>query len=1852
MMHLDKNSYLFDPSLEKSSCGVGFLTRKDGKQTHELLLKGHEALCAVPHRGGMSSEGVGDGAGVSIDLSIRFFNDLVDKSLEIGEFGVGNFFLPNDPKQHKRAVDLVTSKIEEFGFHTLLKRDLPIDKNAINPRAIKFQLPICQWIFEGDKSFRGIDFERRIYECLLAIEAVAYTDNHLRGLYPLSLSSKLQVLKGRLNSWEIVPYFRDLSDHNQMIHTMYFHTRFSTNTDPHPIMAQPFRLVAHNGELNTDKKNRLSEAAIAKARNRAIIRPQGQSDSCRLDQTLNARVFGDGVDLVTAVVAMMPPAWENDERLSLPVRSMFEYFSLFEEKNDGPAALIFGNGDIIGARLDRLGLRPLRTIETTDYLAVMSEAGQIHFPSDEVLRRGRVEAGGMIFYSHSEGRIYDASEALQILAEKRDYIALLEESKINIEDLPTAPTDPKKQVKNYEGDLSIPARYVAYTHNQESFKFLMDPMLQNGIEKVSAMGYGNAINALSDNEGGVAKYFSQRFAQVTNPPLDSLREADGMTLRVNLGEKPHFGKSRSKQITIQSPVLRMSEVLKIKAQKEVPWEVFELLYLPDFSNSEANEKSLIRAIDDLAKKVVGFAQERGGIAIITDRNISSKYAALPITLAVSAINQKLIEEGVRFKVSLLIESGQISSAHHIACALGFGASAVYPLAVRLRAEELYGENEATAAYLRFKKAAEKALMKTMGKVGLCTVESYSGGEFFEPNFLDTSDPVFKKYFPNMVSPVGGVRYETLAKSTADWHQRAQSVTEEKDIPILGLFKERSEGAGHSYGSMAVRGFVDMTEEEISFSTAKLNGNEKNKAAVVDTISNTEIEGAMNDSFSEEHENALRLMTLRQLDDAFGLDEKSYSNTNFEKLTVEQIDKFRITAAYRNFVRMMAGERKLRPSALRDVLDFPADFSVLTRTEDLQQALAKYDQFGNHEFHIRGLKCQQLKHGEFKISFIGVNANTDERLQSLGEALVNIFGNQEIKYDLLPEALIVCASDSAVNFLAGIRSAPTSIDLRKVQPASEITPRLASGAMSHGALVAAAHEAVAHGTNMVGAMSNSGEGGEHISRYSTIRASRIKQFASGRFGVWAGYLADPNLEEIEIKIGQGAKPGEGGQLPGPKVTLEIAAARGGTPNVELISPPPHHDTYSIEDLGQLIHDAKAARVRVIVKLVSSEGIGTIAVGVAKAGADIINIAGNTGGTGAASVTSLKYTGRAAEIGLAEVHQALCLNGIRQKVRLRCSGAMQTGADVVKASLLGADSFEFGTTSLMMLKCVMAKNCNVKCPAGLTTNAEVFDGDPRSLAQYLLNLAHEVRELLAVLGMRSLDEARGRSDLLHLINHSSSVGQLDLRKMLIKAEEFLVKDPVYLEKDFRIDDYLLSQTKLWLASKESESIEIPIEKSLTNRNKTVGGQLAIDIERILNHEIKELPISAMQRKDGRRYLKPRSVKVITHGSAGQSFGAFCNDGMVLQHTGTCNDGVGKGACGGEIIVRSPVKHVSLENENVLIGNFALFGATGGRTFIQGQAGDRFAVRNSGATAVVEGVGSFCCEYMTNGAVLNLGCFSEGFGNGMSGGFAYQYDPSGKFPDMISQDSVFTGTFDDGSEQAAIHESSVKLLLKWHYEATGSVKARVLLNEWHLTYRDMYWVMPKALLQFQDAESIFAARSKKDLVGELAAAMAIDQIKRLKNAYRSGEAIFSGVSPGYGETDTSEMFKLICGYTVLEMAQKIVAEDSRSSSAEKDELVRNLILREDHRLMVALAKHSRQALEGYNDSELGTLLANKRVQDFKYAIKMRVSSHLDKLGTDAWINYQDEKNSDILKKMLSFDELFAQAALPDVLNRNVSV
>ncbi len=1807
---------LYDEDLSQDSCGVGFITHKKSKQSHDLLIKSHEALCTIPHRGGMSAEGIGDGAGVNIDLSIKFFRKVTGlNSLKLGQFGVANFFFPEDHvKYDEAATELVENHLKDFDLPVIAWRNVPIDNSVINKASVKAQLPIKQLIFGRPNALKDAtddEFEKHIQVALLTIEAEGFTRHELEGFYPLSMSSRTQVYKGRLNSFEVIPYFTDLYDADHEISTLFFHTRFSTNTAPATMMAQPFRYMAHNGELNTDKKNRLSENAIARQNNKEVIFPNGQSDSGRLDQTLTRRINEDDLDIVTAILAMMPPAWENDTSLSDDVRAMLEYFSLYEEKNDGPAAIIFNDGIRVGARLDRLGLRPLRSVETKEYLAVMSEAGQIDFPAKDILRRGRIEAGGMLYFDHGTGEAYNSHQVMERLAKEKDYKALLNKNAVHIADFDKV----ELSELNNEHALNIDQRHTAYSLNQESFRFLLDPILSNGMEKVSAMGYGITPNALSKAEGGMSRYFSQRFAQVTNPPLDSLRESDGMTLRVALGAKPTFAEHESRQLIIDTPILQRTQLEQIRRQKAVSHATFDMLYTPDFDNAEKNEKALEHAVKSICQQVKKAAEENFGIIILSDQNISQDKAAIPALLMISAANQHLTSQGLRFNSSIILETGQAASPHDIATILGFGASAICPLSVHNRVVTHYTDEQAQQHALdSFQNGIKKSLMKTMGKFGLCTAESYIGGEFFESNYLDTDGPVLKKYFPNIHSSVGGVQYADIAASAAEWHHKALSVNEEKDIPFLGLFKERQDGAGHTFGNTAVREYINMTDEGILYIP---QSDPEKSASVSDT---------------------------------------AYLDFGYEKRTPQQIDDFGITPAYRSFTKGLYQERNSRPAALRDIVDFPADIRSAKSRDDFDFILNSQNLRGNNNFLIVGLKVKKTNAIHFEVSF--TENSSSERIEALAEHFNNRFSKENFSLTTDSNAINIKVRNTASlinNYLNTLETARTPISLAEVQPAHEITAALATGAMSHGALLSEAHEAVAQGTNIAGAMSNSGEGGEHSSRFNTIKSSKIKQFASGRFGVWAGYLADPNIEEIEIKIAQGAKPGEGGQLPAAKVSVEIASLRGGTPKVELVSPPPHHDTYSIEDLGQLIHDAKAARVKVVVKLVSSEGIGTIAVGVAKAGADVINVAGNTGGTGAAAVTSLKNTGRSPEIGIAEVHQALAANGLRDKVVLRCSAAHQSGVDVVKSAILGGDSFEFGTTALMMLRCVMAKNCNVLCPAGLTTAHEEFKGDPRVLAQFFMNLAHEVREILASLGYASLLEIRGQADLLHLIDHPAMVGQLDFTRLLAQVDEVKIQNPVYLEANFSIDDTYLAQIKSAITKGQPITIEGANFK-LNNCNKTVGGQTAIDIERFLGYEVSEQQANDSSliytNQHGRRYLAADSVTIKTTGSAGQSYAAFNNDGMHLEHYGTCNDGVGKSACGGTIIISSPGGGSKKSGENVLIGNFALFGATGGKAFINGEAGDRFGVRNSGAMAVVEGVGDFACEYMINGAILNLGTFGKGFCTGMSGGNAYQYDPENRLENLYDTSSVEIRCLSEETEVSKAHEQFILYMLEQHIEYTDSIIGKKILSDWKNERRHFKFAIPLWLYKTQTAEYLGKTLDRKAMIEELSSAYAQEQIKLVRTAYQNNTALFDGAIPDYGKTDTALTFKLINSFSVIDQAQKI-AKNQLAKSAHNDltdqQISRQadkLILERPRKIQDALVKTNREAYSNYTDEQLADLLADKRLTDYKTALIQRDVQSIYSIGSTAWIMEQQNANRIALAEVTGIEEYIAGLTSLDIV------
>ncbi len=1820
---------LYNHLHDHDSCGVGFITNKHSKQTHKVLEYAHQALCKVPHRGGMNASGVGDGAGINIDISVNFYRELTgNDNLRLGDFGVANFFMPNkagNPVGYQACYDLLRQIFARHNFPLLLERIVPVDNGVLNQPSQQAQQPILQWVFASPDDNQDLaDFSHRIREALIELEYIAFQNDKYADFYTLSMSARTQVYKGLLNSWEVIPYFKDLSDRRHQVSMLFFHTRFSTNTAPNIFFAQPFRRMAHNGELNTDRKNRLSEDAIARHHGKTLIFPPGQSDSARLDQTLMRRIHEDRLAVDTAILQMMPPAWENDNDYPQDVRDMLAYFSLFEEKNDGPAAIVFCDGIKIGARLDRLGLRPLRSVETRDYLAVMSEAGQIHFSSEAVIKRGRIEAGGMILFDHSDGNIYYSDEILAKMAKERNYSDLLDKARCRLTHLPAMTLSDYRP--SY--DLSMPARHVAYGLNQESFKFMLDPMLQTGAEKVSAMGYGTAPSGLSGDEGGLFRYFTQRFAQVTNPPLDSLRESDGMSLRVTLGGKPYFKNNNNKQLVLDSPILLPQEITSIFTagqRQQLGTTVIETLYpyRPKQALSDY-EKDLQTALDDVCKQVVDAFAAGKDIVFLDDSNIDAEHIALPAVLTIAAINQQLVEQGLRFQGSIIYSTGQACSTHDIAVLLGFGASAIHSVTAYERARVLADKGEkrdeqVEKSLYHFKKAVEKSLLKTMAKIGLCTVESYIGGEFFEASFLDTRDPRLAAVFPHINAPLAGATFSDIVLSSVNWHRKMLSVIgdEEQSMPLLGLFKERQEGAGHTFGNIAVKAYSGMTGEDVQL--------ENNQAELDSTAVLTEptvVIPPTND---------------KQLQQA-------------KKLSLEEINHHTITDGYRAFSKDLTVERNFRPAALRDVLAFPVNLTSLNTTEEFSQALSRINCHGNIAVAVQGVSITRNNGNGNEQQWRLLSANK-QRLQALARALSDFFVTSA---QVQAQTIRLAKPDNErAAVFAALFSTASAIALNQVQPASEILPTLVTGAMSHGSLVTKTHEAVATAVNMVGGKSNCGEGGENLSRYNTLKGSKIKQIASGRFGVWTGYLADPMLEELEIKIAQGAKPGEGGQLPDKKVTVEIAALRGGTPRVELVSPPPHHDTYSIEDLAQLIHDAKAARVKVIVKLVSTEGIGTIAVGVAKAGADVINIAGNTGGTGAAQVTSLKHTGRIAELGIAEVHQALCENGFRDKVILRCSNAHQTGSDIVKSAMMGADSFEMGTAALMMLKCVMAKNCNVKCPAGLTTNPEVFDGDPRSLAQYLVNMAHEVREILASLGVKSLREVRGRTDLLHLIKHKNIVGHLDMSALLYHANNIHVEKPIYLQADYHLDEEMFDWLQQAWDGKEPFAPQNLGEYQLSNTHKSFGGRLSIDIERWLNYDNPEICHSHLVKRldNGRYVLNDSTVTVNTYRSAGQSFGAFNNTGITLIHRGTCNDGVGKSMSGGRIVIKSPgggdVDNNANRQGNVLIGNFALFGATGGRLFVEGQAGDRFGVRNSGAFAVVEGVGDFACEYMTGGVIINIGGYGKGFGNGMSGGIAFQYDPGGKIASQCSQDSVVCRSFSCAdSEFMQQQQTALLRYLKAHRRRTHSPRVREILSDWENSQRDFYILIPKAWYANHCLTVLQDNLDAKTWIEELSVDSSRRLVEAIAKAYSDNQPLFDGQIPSYDDSNVELSSQLTTTAGIYLRAMQIIEQDK---DEEQNITPKQLIIDQDYRLIEQLSKDIKLAIVGVSDEDLIPMIADKRLADFTTAMSERAVNDSLSESVDIWV-VSRRKRIDLALAQTGSINRYLSAYYSEVMNKHL--
>lgn len=1690
------------------SCGVGFITTLDNNPTHEIITIADKSLCTIPHRGGMNAQGVGDGAGVNVDISNKFFNKITNKTLTPGKFAVGNFFIVKDIENTK---NFISKKLEEIGCEILMWRDIPVNNDAINNASQKANQTQYQIIVE--KTSADENFEIELIKVQDTILEQILTNDYDSGFFVSSLSCKNVVYKGLLNSFEVINYFKDLQDKDFEIKTLLFHSRFSTNTHPVPYMAQPFSRIAHNGELNTDKKNRISEKSILATQGKNLITPKGQSDSAKFDQTIARRIC-DGMGIMDILVKMSPPAFENSNKFSKAEKDMFKFFAMSEEKIDGPAALVFTDGNIVGAKLDRLGLRPLRVTKTKKYLMVMSESGQCDFDASEIVERDKIPAGEFIIFDHSNCTIKYSKDIIKELLENDDYAKKLDNNLVEL----SSYVEKNNTVENIDKSNIGEKLYIKYGHNVETFRFMMDPYLETGAEKVSAMGYDSALNIFESNEFNISRFFTQRFAQVTNPPLDSIRESDGLSLNINIGAKPNFTDYKTKQIFNDSPILSVSDINNIKSQNDVNIDIIKIGYTPSIDDA-INQNNFDEKIKEICEKAEQFAKNNG-IIILSDINIDDDHSPIFVQLIIAAVNHHLINKGLRFNTSIIVETMQTASSHDIATCLGFGATAICPVLAHARIIELYDESEYDTRFTKYKKGIEKALLKTMGKYGLCTVESYIGGEFFEGSFIATkNDEKLKEIFANINSPLGGFTYNDIAKLNFKMYEYFLNNNE---LLNLGLFKEKNDGLSHTFGVKETAKFVDIANEKFIYAK---------------------------DAHLIPHGTWVFEQNIDAEKQILG-DDKQYLNFGYEKLSEDTMNGFKKTPSFVEFCDEIATKRASRPAAIRDIL-----------TWNLENAK------------------------------------------------------------------------------------PISID--NVEKISDITKTFAGGAMSFGALTLAAHQAISVGSNIVGALSNSGEGGEKRDRYNSHKSSAIKQIASGRFGVWAGYFADPNLKEIEIKMAQGAKPGEGGQLPSPKVTVEISSMRGSTPMIELVSPPPHHDTYSIEDLAQLIHDAHCARVKVIVKLVSSEGIGTIAVGVAKAGADVINIAGASGGTGAAQISSLKNTGRYPEIGIAEVHQALSENGLRDKVTLRASAAHQLPSDVIKSAILGADSFEFGTTALMMIGCIMAKNCNVKCPVGITTDPDIFEGDARALSQYYLNMAYEVREILASLGVKSLNELKGRTDLLKIIDHPSITGKIDIEPLLYKPTHVKFEDEHFLEANFDKDNEI---TPKIIEQIKAQSTKIHADYGkLVCLNKSVAGQLSIDIERMLSWEIEQDIVKNMKNVsyvDDRPVLKPYTVNITSHNSAGQSYGAWLTSGIYLKHNGTCNDGVAKGMSGGVISISD--ENFDSQNgkfNNVLIGNFALFGATGGKAYIAGGAGDRFAVRNTGAKAVVEGVGDFFCEYMVNGSVINIGSFGHGWGNGVSGGVIYQYDPQNKLEDYYSKESVKLFNL----VECEANLEYVYQTLTSHVEHTGSIKAKSIIENWEHEKQFFKFGLPIAFINTQTPKGIVENNTKESLIKELTNGIFNSTINEIKKSYKNETPVFDGKISSLKDQSlvASTLFvnQLALNYAKTYLEKQGIPVDEYMTNL----YARKFIINKDNNIVSGYMNIMRDAFDEFDIEHIGVWVSEKRISDYKESLKNRDTKEIHAFGATVWIIDNNMKNADVIKNIGTCEEFLIDRFAKSIIELN---
>ncbi len=1518
---------LYDPRFEHDACGVGMVARLDNVPTHEVVVRAIEALKNLEHRGASGADpSTGDGAGILMQMPHELFRAVLDFELPgPGRYGVMMCFLPTADAPRAELEGLLERTVLAEGQRVLGWRDVPVRPEHTG-RTAGVCRPFIRQLFVG--AAEDLDqeaFERKLYVIRRVCELVEAPAKRPEGLYVTSSSSRTINYKGMLISYQLGGFYPDLEDSRCKSAMALVHSRFSTNTFPSWELAHPYRVICHNGEINTvmgnvnwmrARESELSSELFGQDLRKILpVVSAGNSDSATFDNVLELLMLA-GRSLPHAAMMMIPEAYRNRTDLPEELKGFYAFHACLMEPWDGPASVAFTDGRVVGATLDRNGLRPGRWVETTDGMVVLgSEIGLLDIPADRIRRLGRLQPGKLFLVDLVRGRIVEDGELKHEIATRRPYGEWFVRNSVHFDDLP-----PSEQVTI--SDQPLHKRQRAFGYSQEDLRVLLLPMARDGAEPVGSMGNDQSLAVLSDQAPGLFSYFKQLFAQVTNPPIDPIREEIVMSLATSLGtERNLFDETpdHAHKLILSQPILLNRE---LETLRHVSHELFAArtidIVWPVASGAAGMQEALARVCRQAGDAIAAGVN----IIVLSDRRLNSLMAPIPSLLAVAAVHHHLVREGTRLRAGIILESGEPREVHHFATLIGFGASAINPYLLLetldelvykgvverpaanggAAAPELLGAEEAAQNLV---KAIDKGLLKTISKMGISTIQSYRGAQIFEAVGLDRE--VIDRHFSGTASRIGGVGLEVLAQEALERHARAYP-TEDELLPVGGVYAWRRDGEHHMWNPETIA--------LVQHAVRAANGN----------------------------------VAAALQGDGEALEEVRGSDA-FEK--------------YRLYARQV-NEDAARKATLRGLLRF--------RT-----------------------------------------AGDGERSGIDGEG----------------------------EGVAGLHDGG-AIALQDVEPASAIVRRFCTGAMSLGSISREAHETLAIAMNRLGGRSNTGEGGEDPARFTPDpngdrRRSAIKQVASGRFGVTIHYLV--NSDELQIKMAQGAKPGEGGQLPGHKVDKYIGTIRHTTPGVGLISPPPHHDIYSIEDLKQLIYDLRCAnpRAQVSVKLVSEVGVGTVAAGVSKANADRVLIAGHDGGTGASPLSSIQAAGVPWEIGLAETQQTLLLNELRSRIVVQTDGQLKTGRDVVIAALLGADEMGFSTAPLIATGCIMMRACHLNtCPVGIATQDPVlrarFKGTPEHVVNFFFFVAEEVREILASLGLRSMDEAIGRVDLLEAapaIEHWKARG-VDLSHILRHigledgAPRRRVEAPPAVLED-ALDWQLVERARAVIerGSGDGRIVEgVRIELPIRNVNRCVGGILS----------------SHIARAHGAEGLAEDSIVVDFKGSAGQSFGGWLAPGVTFTLHGDANDYTGKGLSGGIVAVRPRAGMAEdwVAQENVIVGNTVLYGATAGRAFFRGLAGERFAVRNSGAWAVVEGVGDHGCEYMTGGRVVVLGPTGRNFAAGMSGGIAYVLDEQGGFGERCNMGMV-------GFEELSLADAAeLRTLVEEHGRRTGSpVAERVLAD-----------------------------------------------------------------------------------------------------------------------------------------------------------------------------------------------------------------